>query len=80
MSNAKRKMVGLSTIAVALFGMLVFPMAAADTAQASNRVCSRVTVPKTLPWYLCLQNAGGTSGTGNGPYGCYTHTKIVCKG
>lgn len=69
---------------VFLGGFLVFDMGAAAPAQAApastqgSIVCHYVTKPPTLPWYRCLQNIAGTSGTGNGPYGCYSHSVRVC--
>jgi len=73
-----------SLLFVFLGGFLVFDMGAAAPAQAASAstqgaiVCHYVTKPPTLPWYQCLQNIGGTSGSGNGPYGCYSHTVRVC--
>jgi hypothetical protein len=73
-----------SLLFVFLGGFLVFDMGASAPAQAATSstqgaiVCHPVTKPPTLPWWQCLQNIGGTSGSGNGPYGCYSHTVRVC--
>jgi hypothetical protein len=80
MSTFKRKLVGLSTVAAVALGMLVFPVAAVESASAAtthNRVCTRVTVPKTLPWYRCVNL--GTMPAGSLPSGCFNTTKVVCK-
>lgn len=74
---------GLAFVVIALLATLgsVFIQvdgASAAPASTNGLYCRTVTIPKTLPWYACLQNIAGTSGTGNGPYGCYTHTKYVC--
>jgi len=66
---------------VFLGGFLVFDMGSATPAQAASAStqalhCRYVTTPKTLPWFSCINF--GTYPAGNGPYGCYTHTKYVC--
>jgi hypothetical protein len=75
----KKKLVSVLAVGAAVFGMFVFQIPAAESASAHNRVCRVVTVPPTKPWYQCLQNVGGTSGTGNSPAGCYPTKKTVCS-
>jgi hypothetical protein len=80
----RQRIAVMTMVLVAVFGYFVFemtstaPAASAATSSTQALHCRYVTIPKTLPWYQCLQNIGGTSGSGNGPYGCYTHTKYVC--
>lgn len=74
-----RALIALAIVALVMFGMLIFEQAAAEPANASNRVCSRVAVPAYEPWYRCLGNTF-TPGTQNNPAGCYTTYKVVCKG
>lgn len=81
----RQRIAVMAMVLVAVFGYFVFDMtsttSSAQAAPATTQgavYCHYVTIPKTLPWYQCLQNVGGTSGSGNGPYGCYTHTVRVC--
>lgn len=80
-----RAVLALVLVTIAMFGMLIFEIGAAEPANAatastqSNRVCTRVAVPKYEPWYRCLGNTF-TPGTQNNPPGCYTTYKVVCKG
>lgn len=77
MSAIMRKVTGLAVILVAVGGMFVIPMNSAEAATTHNRVCTKVTVPKTLPWYRCVNL--GTMPAGSLPSGCFNTTKIVCK-
>jgi hypothetical protein len=75
----KKMLLSVMVVGAAVFGMFAFEVGTAAPAEAHNRVCRVVSVPPTLPWYKCLQNVGGTSGTGNSPAGCYTTKKTVCS-
>lgn len=74
-----RVLLAMLLLTVSAGSMLIFEMGAAEPAQASNRVCTRVAVPAYEPWYRCLGNTF-TPGTQNNPPGCYTTYKVVCKG
>lgn len=65
--------------ALATMGSVFIQIDSAAAAPASTQgaiVCHTVTIPKSLPWWSCVNF--GTYPAGNGPYGCYTHTKRVC--
>lgn len=79
LTRRTRALVAMAVVVIAVFGMFVFEQVAAESAHASNRVCSRVAVPAYEPWYRCLGNTF-TPGTDNNPAGCYTTYKVVCKG
>jgi hypothetical protein len=81
-SQLKRFWFALLMVMAIVFAMFVWDTTTsaepANAATSNNRVCTRVTVPKTLPWYRCVNLL--TMPAGSLPSGCYTTTKIVCKG
>lgn len=81
----RQRIAVMTMVLVAVFGYFVFDMtsttSSAQAAPATTQgavYCHPVTIPKTLPWWQCQQNIFGTVGSGNLPYGCYTHTVRVC--
>lgn len=71
MKRARKLVAGLTLAGMVTFGVVVV----SAPAEAHNRVCKTVSVPKTEPWYKCIR----TSPAQRLLPGCYVQSKVVCS-
>lgn len=80
LSRGARALLAFAMLLLIAGSMLIFQQAAAEPAHASNRVCTRVAVPPSLPWYRCTGNVFTPGAPNSNPAGCYTTYKVTCSG